>query len=257
MVARAESFDVFGLSAIALAIDALLIGGLAYAMFHNMRGDGWFAALLVTGSAAAAHSSRRSGLGAASTRAVARGRAVSGDRALDALMRSRFAAGVVPAEGAAPAHDERPWPVVLLTAFGAWLAALPLIGLAAHRADVLKHGVGAYIPGALVLAGVIAALRRHAARPLFVEQLVVPALIVGAALLGWGFFRDLPPAAGCVVLALVATRVRRRDPAAVAARRPRRRRCDAARPGLGTKKKKGAKRSSPSGWPGILTPGCG
>ena len=32
MLARAQSFDVFGLSAIALAIDALLIGGLAYAI---------------------------------------------------------------------------------------------------------------------------------------------------------------------------------------------------------------------------------
>ena len=160
---------------------------------------------------------------------------MSGDRALDALMRSAIAAGVVPADAAAPAHDERPWPVVLLTAFGAWLAALPLIGLAALLlADVLKHGVGAYI--------------RRCARPRRCDRcaapargvpsvrraLVIPALIVGAALLGWGFFRDLPPAAACVVLALVATSVRRRDPAAVAARRPRRRRCDAARPGLGT-----------------------
>jgi hypothetical protein len=53
MLARAESFDIFGLSAVALGLDALLVGGLAYAMFHDLRGDGWFAALLVTGLAAA------------------------------------------------------------------------------------------------------------------------------------------------------------------------------------------------------------
>ncbi len=53
MLARADSFDIFGLSAVALGLDTLVIGGLAYALFHNMRGDGWFVALLVTGLAAA------------------------------------------------------------------------------------------------------------------------------------------------------------------------------------------------------------
>ena len=53
MLARAESFDVFGLSAIALGLDVLLIGGLADALFHNVHHDGWFFALLVTGVAAA------------------------------------------------------------------------------------------------------------------------------------------------------------------------------------------------------------
>lgn len=53
MLARAESFDVFGLSAAALGIDALLVGGVAYALFHDMSGDGWFFALLATGLVAA------------------------------------------------------------------------------------------------------------------------------------------------------------------------------------------------------------
>jgi uncharacterized membrane protein len=53
MLARAEAFDVFGLSAVALGLDSLLIGGLAYALFHNLHNDGWFLALLLTGLAAA------------------------------------------------------------------------------------------------------------------------------------------------------------------------------------------------------------
>jgi uncharacterized membrane protein len=53
MLARAEAFDVFGLSAVALGLDVLLVGGLAYALFHNLHNDGWFLALLLTGLAAA------------------------------------------------------------------------------------------------------------------------------------------------------------------------------------------------------------
>jgi hypothetical protein len=129
---------------------------------------------------------------------------MSADRRLDAVLRSAIDEGLLPPTATAPSDDERPWPVVLLTAFGAWLAALPLIGVVGLMlADVLKHGVGAYVAGIAVLAGAIATLRRRDV-PLFVEQLVVPMLIVGAALLAWGLFRDLPPAAACAVLAAIA-----------------------------------------------------
>ncbi len=53
LLARDESFDVFGLSAAALGIDALLVGGIAYAFFHDLRSDSWFFALLATGLVAA------------------------------------------------------------------------------------------------------------------------------------------------------------------------------------------------------------
>lgn len=123
---------------------------------------------------------------------------------LDAVLQAAIAEGLVAPTATAPAGDERPWPVVLLTAFGAWLAALPFIGLAGLMlADAMKHGIGAYIAGAGVLAAAIAMLRRPDV-PLFVEQLVVPLLIVGSALLAWGLFRDLPPAAACIVLAVVS-----------------------------------------------------
>ena len=54
VLARPESFEIFGLSAVALGLDALLIGGLAYVMLRHASGDGWILALLVTGLVAAA-----------------------------------------------------------------------------------------------------------------------------------------------------------------------------------------------------------
>lgn len=129
---------------------------------------------------------------------------MSADRRLDEAVRAAIAQGLLPATASVQPQDDRPWPVVLLTAFGAWLAALPLfavIGLL--LSDVLKHGAGAYVAGGVVLGGAIVALR-HPHLPLFVEQLVTPAMIVGAALLGWGAYRDLPTALASTVLALVA-----------------------------------------------------
>ena len=123
---------------------------------------------------------------------------------LDAAVRAAIAEGWLPPGAAAAPQDVRPWPVVLLTAFGAWLAALPLFALVGLTlGDLLQRGPGAYFVAAIVLGGAIVALRRRDL-PLFVEQLIVPTLIVGAGLLAWGLYRDLPPAAASVVLAFVS-----------------------------------------------------
>jgi uncharacterized membrane-anchored protein len=101
----------------------------------------------------------------------------------------------------------RPWPVVLLTALGAWLAAVPLIGVVGLLfGDLVKENIGPYLVGALLLAAAVVVLRSRAV-PLFVEQLAVPALLVGAGALGFGLFRDLPNAAALGVLSVVATAV--------------------------------------------------
>ena len=52
MLARRESFDVFGLSAVGLGLDALLVGGFSYLLLHNAHGDG-IGILLFIGLAAA------------------------------------------------------------------------------------------------------------------------------------------------------------------------------------------------------------
>jgi len=129
---------------------------------------------------------------------------MSAEQQLADVVRAAVGEGLLPATATVPQHEDRPWPVVLLTAFGAWLAALPLFAVVGMIfGELLRHAVGAYVVGALVLAGAVLVLRNERL-PLFVEQLVIPTLIVGAGLVGWGVFRDLPAAPAAVVLAAVA-----------------------------------------------------
>ena len=116
---------------------------------------------------------------------------MSADR-LDHVLRAAKAAGVLPPEAHSPEQDYRPWPVVLLTALGAWLAAVPLlVVLGLLVGDAALRGMGSYAIGGVVLALAVALLRARAL-PMFVEQLAVPALMVGGSLLGYAFFRDMP-----------------------------------------------------------------
>ena len=131
---------------------------------------------------------------------------MSPDR-LDAVLQDAIAAGVLPPDARRPEQDNRPWPVVLLTALGAWLAAVPLlIVVGLMVGDAALRGTGTYVIGTLVLAGAVAMLRSRTG-PLFVEQLAVPALMVGGCLMGYAFFRDKPDriaaAASAVLVAAV------------------------------------------------------
>ena len=126
------------------------------------------------------------------------------ERVLEAAMHAAIAEGLLPAAAVSPRHEERPWPVVLLTAIGAWLAALPLIALfAVMLGDSLRHGPGPLLAGLVILGAAIFALRSRRL-PLFVEQLITPMLIVGGGLLAWGLSRELPLPLACAALALVA-----------------------------------------------------
>ncbi|HET7793514.1 MAG TPA: GDYXXLXY domain-containing protein [Rhizobacter sp.] len=125
------------------------------------------------------------------------------DRLPDTIARA-IATGLLPAEAAPLPQDARPWPVVLLTALGAWLAAIPLlIVVGMLLGDLVTRSVGPYIVGLLVLAAALVVLRSREL-PLFVEQLAVPALLVGGGSLAFGVLRDLPPRGGALVLAAVA-----------------------------------------------------
>lgn len=125
--------------------------------------------------------------------------------ALDRVIRSAVADGLLPAGvGGEPAAEHRPWPVVLLTGLGAWLAAVPLmLVVSLLLGPLLEAGVGPYVVGALVLGGALVVLR-SARVALFVEQLAVPALLVGSGALGFGLFRDLPYRAAAAVLLVLA-----------------------------------------------------
>src|SRR5512139_2579147 len=123
---------------------------------------------------------------------------------LDEVIARAVAAGLLPDNAMRPQTEARPWPVVLLTALGAWLAAIPLLGVVGLLlGPLVNNPIGPYVVGALVLAG-SAVVLRSASVPLFVEQLAVPGVLVGGGSLGFGLFRDLPDAAAVLLLAGVA-----------------------------------------------------
>ena len=121
------------------------------------------------------------------------------------MLQRAKAEGLLPEEAALPSpREQRPWPVVLLTALGAWLAALPLMGVVGMLlGPVMTAGVGPYIVGALLLAGAWVVLRAHDV-PVFVEQLAVPALLTGGGSLGFGLFCDMPDPLAAAVLCVAS-----------------------------------------------------
>jgi len=122
---------------------------------------------------------------------------------LQALRQAAITQGLLPPHAQLPAQDPRPWPAVLLMALGAWLAALPLMGVVGLLfGDLLTGAAGPYVVGVLMLSGALVVLRSDET-PLFVEQLAVPALLVGLLSLGWACFRDLPGALAAALLGLL------------------------------------------------------
>lgn len=122
----------------------------------------------------------------------------------DRLLARAIAAGLLPPEACLPPRERRPWPVVLLTALGAWLATLPMLGfIGLLLGDLLARSAGPYIAGGLVLALAVTVLRAQAV-PLFLEQLAIPALFVGFGSLSFGLFRDLPESLAAALLSGLA-----------------------------------------------------
>lgn len=124
--------------------------------------------------------------------------------ALQAAVQRAVADGVLPEDATLAEQDARPWPVVLLTGLGAWLAAIPLLGVVGLLlGDLIARSFGPYFVGALLLGAAVTVLRSRGLA-IFVEQLAVPALLVGGGSLAFGLFRDLPLQAAAAVLAFVA-----------------------------------------------------
>jgi uncharacterized membrane-anchored protein len=85
----------------------------------------------------------------------------------------------------------RPWPVVLLTALGAWLAAIPFFAVAALLlSDALREPTAALVLGVVMLGGAVTLLRAQQ-HSLFVEQLAVPVLLAALGLIAWGLIKPL------------------------------------------------------------------
>ncbi|TFZ05831.1 DUF4401 domain-containing protein [Ramlibacter henchirensis] len=122
------------------------------------------------------------------------------NEALVRALRAGVDRGLLPREAAVAPIESRPWPVVLLTALGAWLAAIPLLGFfAALLGSLMTKGPGAYVVGIGSLAAAVAMLRSERL-PIFIEQLAFPVLLVGGGSLAMGLYRDLPDTAASLVL---------------------------------------------------------
>lgn len=123
---------------------------------------------------------------------------------LEQVVQDAVTAGILPTDAARPDQDSRPWPVVLLTALGAWLAAIPLLVVVGLLlGDLISRGTGPYIIGPLVLGAAVVILRARNV-PLFFEQLAVPALLVGLGTLSFGLFRDMSHQMAAGMLALIS-----------------------------------------------------
>ena len=124
--------------------------------------------------------------------------------ALATLLSHAQAAGLLPPGAKAPASEQRPWPLVLLTALGAWLSAIPLMGVVGLLlGDMIIRSLGPYLVGTLLLVAALVLLRARYL-PVFVEQLAIPALLTGGGALGFGLFRDLPAQLAAGALCLIA-----------------------------------------------------
>lgn len=108
------------------------------------------------------------------------------------IIRRASAQGLLPNDAQWPRDEARPWPVLLLTALGAWLAVLPLLGAVglAFGDALLREGPALYVFGLGLLAVSVVILRQRGV-PLFIEQLCLPATVLGLCCLGWALFRDL------------------------------------------------------------------
>ncbi len=117
------------------------------------------------------------------------------------LLRAAEAQGLIEPGQTWPAG--RPWPVLLMTALGAWLAAIPLLGAAgALFGAVFERSVGLYGVGAAALALAVWLLRDRG-QPLFVEQLGLPTLLAGLLCIGVRLTKDLPDRGAAFAMALL------------------------------------------------------
>lgn len=127
-------------------------------------------------------------------------------RALLDLIERAIAQGLLPADAReqAVASRERPWPVVVLTFVGAFLAAIPLAAffLLLFESALREHASFYILGGLLVVLGVV--LMRVRAIPLFFEQWGVIAFATGFGMLWFVLADDLDAEAGNAAVCVLA-----------------------------------------------------
>jgi uncharacterized membrane-anchored protein len=108
---------------------------------------------------------------------------------------------------AASEADRRTWPITLLSGVGALITAAPALGFFfTIFGDALRHGVGLYLIGGLILAGALILIARTGGLG-FAQQLGFIGLVVAGVTLGLGLYRDLAiaPASLAMLTVVVGT----------------------------------------------------
>ena len=127
-------------------------------------------------------------------------------RALLDLIDRATAQGILPADAReqAAASRERPWPVVVLTFVGAFLASIPLAGFFLLMFEwALREHASFYVLGILLVTlGVV--LMRVRSIPLFFEQWGVIAFAAGFGMLWFVLIDDLDAQAGNAAVCVLA-----------------------------------------------------
>ncbi|NRR34311.1 GDYXXLXY domain-containing protein [Oxalobacteraceae bacterium] len=100
--------------------------------------------------------------------------------------------------------DNRPWPVLALSAIGAWIAAIPIMCFVAFTfyLNTNSSTPGYVIGPLLLLASVI--LFRGTSKSIFVEQLALPLMLVGMGCLAFSLANGVKLRATFMILALLA-----------------------------------------------------
>jgi uncharacterized membrane-anchored protein len=104
----------------------------------------------------------------------------------------------------APVADARPWPIIMLTTLGAWLATMPImVVIVIFSYDALRGSGGFLLMGALVAAPAFLSLFVFDGNKV-VEQLAFPFLMAGLGLVAFDFIDSRTQEDGAIVTALVA-----------------------------------------------------
>jgi uncharacterized membrane-anchored protein/uncharacterized membrane protein len=185
LVLITKPFDILAAAIAGLSIDILLIAGVARVFFNSA--DGFLISTLIVGLASA-------GIVAATATFL-----------LSKFRKNRPNDRV--AQSVTQSDNETPWPVILLTAVGALIAAIPLLLFFAFLIvmlfgeSYLSRGMMIYIVGGITFGGALILLRSFKYSRFF-EIFALVFLFAGALQIGFGAFRDLGIATASSLLAL-------------------------------------------------------
>jgi uncharacterized membrane-anchored protein len=187
-ITRIKPFDVFAASMAALSLEVLIVAGLKQWWIPDIWNTkiNLLLAILLIGLSAIGMTVRAVKIIVQLARRDLQQGQAAGTRHIDQILRDAAAQGLVEDAAAPVVQEEHRWPVMAFTALAAWLSAFPLatlIALISLDSPALNSAIGIVV-GMPILAGTVLMLRRERIS-LFVEQLGLPGLLMGATFVAY------------------------------------------------------------------------